>query len=69
MRMISRKQALEIVDAHGWKPDDCTVSHTAGDHLNIPQTECYCYQPASFNSDLGIHDQYAIIDIKHWLGY
>jgi len=67
MRMISRKQALEIVDAHGWGASDCTVSHEHRNRLSwwYSQTDpC-----ESFYTNLGIHDQYAITDVKHWLGY
>lgn len=66
MRMISRKQALEIVNGHGWGPYSCTN----GDHRHPKvydigdDTEC-----GTFYHNLGIHDRYAIIDVKHWLGY
>jgi hypothetical protein len=67
MRMISRKQALEIIGNHGHDPKDCVVSHARdGELWNGKTLEPYC---ESFDSYLGVHDSYAIIDVKNWLGY
>ena len=67
MRMISRAQALEIVDAHGLGPKTCTVSHAKdGEMWNGMILEPYC---ESFDHSLGVHNQYAVIDVKNWLGY
>ncbi len=67
MRMISRKQALEIVRDHGWKPDSCVVmgSHKCLNGLVMTGDD----RCESFNTSLGIHDTYAVIDVKSWLGY
>ena len=43
----------EYHDMFGTYPEGMTCEHKDG----------------SFNKDFGIHDQYAIIDVKHWLGY
>ena len=59
MRMISRREALELIADHGWKPNDCTVAYHQGCN----------YHCATFDHALGIHDQYAVIDVKNWLGY
>lgn len=64
MRMISRKQALEIVNAHGFGPSDCTVGMCKHDCPLKYKAPC-----ATFDDNLGVHDSYALIDVKNWLGY
>lgn len=67
MRMITRKQALEILDLHALSPKECAISHARdGETWNGMTLEPYC---ESFDNALGVHDQYAIIDVKNWLGY
>ncbi len=67
MRMISRREALEIIDAHGWGASVCTVSHARDWGVwNSTLLEPHC---ESFDDCLGVHDQYAVIDVKNWLGY
>ncbi len=68
MRMISRREAFEIVGAHGYNPNTCTVMGV--DHNAKHQLSVGCSRGCeSFVSALGIHDQYAVIDVKNWLGY
>lgn len=65
MRMISRREALEIIEDHSRDPDDCPVGGCSWDCL-VKYGQPYC---ARFDNALGIHDQYAVIDVKNWLGY
>ena len=65
MRMISRKQALEIVNSYELGPGDCAREWCSqGDCPHQIGEPC-----ATFNSTLGIHDSYALIDVKNWLGF
>lgn len=65
MRMISRREALDLLADHGWGPKTCVVSHARDDgKASVGDGHC-----ESFDSYLGKHDQYAVIDVKNWLGY
>ena len=65
MRMISRREALKIIADHGWKSGTCTNGNHGHSIGRIsPDNKC-----GTFNGALGIHDQYAVIDVKNWLGY
>ncbi len=68
MRMISRKQALDLIGSHGYKANTCVVMGAEHNRKHPDGHELYddC---VSFNDALGAHDQYAVIDVKNWLGY
>ena len=70
MRMISRREAVDIVRAHGLGPAECAVSHSKAE-IDLVERNAMAamFSCESFNDALGVHDQYAIIDVKNWLGY
>ena len=77
MTVITRHEALNILKQHSLRPTDCTISHLDIHYAHSPTT---IFNPTdlfavcgddceSFDSELGIQDEYKLSDIKNWLGY
>ncbi len=55
--MITRERAVEILFEHGHKPDD---------HQYFPDEN---YSEPSFDEDVGVKDEYKLMEVLGWLGY
>ena len=70
-KRITHKQALTLIDRHGFKPFDCTVSHPDTDLFAYakPHTESVGTYCEAFYACEGERKTYALKDVMNWLGY
>ena len=76
MKMITRERALEIIEDHGWGPNDQTAVDIRlplvpmidiyGRHI---MTSPWVQSGTSFNEHFGIHNEYSQRLVLDWLGY
>ncbi len=59
MRMITRKEVLEVLKEHGWKATDQTEA------LNSEWVQ----SGSSFDDVYGVCERYDLDDVLVWLGY
>ncbi len=68
---ITREQALDLIDSHGWQPNDCTVSHSNPDRPKHQTEHDIWFEDwcESFNSTFGPEGPFYREDVFDWLGY
>ena len=63
---ITKREAIAIINQHGWGPAECTAYHSP-EELN-EDNECAC-EDGWFYHDVGNKPFYTTREIKNWLGY
>ena len=63
---MTRQKAIKMLEAHGFAPD----APTAGWPSKRGETVWMVMDPTStFDQEVGIRDQYALREVRDWLGY